>query len=336
MLEFNELLYKENIQKVWATHTEVEKIADTLSSQKFENIFFIAIGGSQATIAGIQEMLKTRTTIPTYVESASEVVINSHKLLTKKSLVITISKSGDTKEIICAVEYLKKREIKTVAIVCNPSSPLAKLTDHVIVNPMLKGAEAMYLILLFLTLRLLHNNKEFDQYEKFIIQTKILPDNFTKAKTKFDPIALDFTNKYKDTSYQLWIGSGNCWYEVYSFAMCILEEMQWMVTKSVTSSEFFHGTLEIVEQNTCVILVKGLDKTRILDTRVEQFVPKISNNFTVIDLEDYIFDGIDRELYNLLAPALMSCICTERLASYLSRERNHSLDLRRYYRQLDY
>ena len=60
-----------------------------------------------------------------------------------------------------------------------------------------------------------------------------------------------YAEKYKDDPYQIWIGSGNLWGPTYSFAMCVLEESQWLRTKSVTSPEFFHGTIELVERSLC-------------------------------------------------------------------------------------
>ena len=43
----------------------------------------------------------------------------------------------------------------------------------------------------------------------------------------------------------IWIGSGETWGETYLFSMCLLEEMQWIKTKSVTSSEFFSWNIRI-------------------------------------------------------------------------------------------
>lgn len=55
----------------------------------------------------------------------------------------------------------------------------------------------------------------------------------------------------------MWIGGAEMWGEVYLFSMCILEEMQWKRTKSVSSAEFFHGTLELLEKEVPLFLVKG-------------------------------------------------------------------------------
>ena len=70
----------------------------------------------------------------------------------------------------------------------------------------------------------------------------------------------------------MWLGDGELWGEVYLFTMCILEEMQWLRTKSVKSSEFFHGTLELVEKDMPVFLVKSVGKCRSIDERAERFL----------------------------------------------------------------
>ena len=51
------------------------------------------------------------------------------------------------------------------------------------------------------------------------------------------------------------------WGPTYSYAMCIMEEMQWMRTKSVTAGDFFHGTLEVIERDDTVLLFFGEDET---------------------------------------------------------------------------
>ena len=62
--------------------------------------------------------------------------------------------------------------------------------------------------------------------------------------------------------------------------MCIMEEMQWMRTRPISAANFFHGTLEVIERDIPVILIKGEDKTRPEMDRVEKFVNTISANVT--------------------------------------------------------
>ena len=75
----------------------------------------------------------------------------------------------------------------------------------------------------------------------------------------------------------MFIGSGALWGETILFAMCILEEMQWKRTRYITSADFFHGTLELVEKDVPVFLFKGEDECRKLDERVEAFLTNFAD-----------------------------------------------------------
>ena len=67
-------------------------------------------------------------------------------------------------------------------------------------------------------------------------------------------------------------GAGSTWPQAFYYGMCILEEMQWIRTRPVHAADFFHGTLELVEQGVSVLLLKGEDAARPLAERVESFV----------------------------------------------------------------
>ena len=126
------------------------------------------------------------------------------------------------------------------------------------------------------------------------------------------------------------------WGTVYLFSMCILEEMQWIRTKAVTSAEFFHGSLELVDDDLCVFLIKGEGKTRTLDERAERFLTEHTKKLVVIDTKDFALDGIDDKFHWFLSPLIMNTILTERLAIHFEANTKHDLSYRRYYRQFDY
>ena len=118
--------------------------------------------------------------------------------------------------------------------------------------------------------------------------------------------------------------------------MCILEEMQWIRTKSIKSAEFFHGTLEVIEKDTPVFLVKGVDETRPIDNRVERLIKKLSDHAEVIDVADYSCPDIDEEFMDIIATSIVTTILDERLAVHYERVTGHDLTTRRYYRQFAY
>ena len=117
--------------------------------------------------------------------------------------------------------------------------------------------------------------------------------------------------------------------------MCVLEESLWIRTKSVTSQEFFHGTLELVDKDVCVTLLITEGKTRNADLKVKKFIEKYSDKVTVFDCKDFELQGISDEFRWLLSPVMMNAIL-QRISKNMEVITNHSLDYRRYYRKVDY
>ena len=139
----------------------------------------------------------------------------------------------------------------------------------------------------------------------------------------------------------MFIGSGALWGETILFAMCILEEMQWKRTRYITSADFFHGTLELVERGVPVFLFKGEDESRKLDERVEAFLTNFADrtkdeDVVVIDTAEYAIPGLDDDFRVIVSPWILSSLVTDRLAAYYETVTKHNLKYRRYYHQFDY
>ncbi|UJA06133.1 hypothetical protein [Streptomyces collinus] len=84
-----------------------------------------------------------------------------------------------------------------------------------------------------------------------------------------------------------------------------------------------------------MLLFQGEDETRALTDRAEAFARRVSKDVTVFDTRDYPLDGISPEFRGLLSPLVMDTVM-DRVSKHLERVRDHSLDLRRYYRVMDY
>lgn len=336
MLNFDESVYLKNGKLTYETREEIERVADEISNEGFKNIFFISVGGSIAIMWPIQEMLKQMTDIPVYAEQAAEIVLTGHKQLTKDSIIVMASKSGNTKETVSAAEWCVNQGFRVVSLVGIEDSPLEKASRWTIPNLAKNGVEFEYMQLFMLLFSLLESRKEFPDYKNFADQLEFLPNNLLNAKKKFDPIADEIAKKYYNEPYNIWIGGGEMWGEVYLFSMCILEEMQWVRTKAVSSSEFFHGTLELIEEEVPVFLVKGEGKRRKVDERVEEFCKQYTNKFEVLDTKDYKLNGIDDQYRWILAPTISTALLVDRLAQHYQKYTGHNMDDYRYYRQFAY
>lgn len=336
MLNFKQDEYQTSTKLIIEARPIAEKVAEEITQQGFSNIFFASVGGSLAPMMVINEIAKEITDAPIFLEQAAELLIKGNKNLNKDSIVITLSKSGDTKESVAIANWCKEQGIRVVAITKNADSNLAKAAKWHIPMRHVNGVEFEYMLLFWLFFKLLHLRGDFNDYDQFGKQLEYLPQNLLEAKKQFDPKADEIAQKYHTSEYMIWVGGAEMWGEVYLFSMCILEEMQWLKTKAVSSAEFFHGTLELVDKQQPLFLVKGEGKARVLDDRVERFAEKVTDNLVVIDTKQFVLNQIDDKFRWILAPTVCSTILVDRLAAHFEKYTGHSLDIRRYYRQFDY
>ncbi|MDT2745109.1 SIS domain-containing protein [Enterococcus asini] len=337
MLKFNETEYKTNLTNQIEAIQDGKKVADEIAREGYKNIFFVAVGGTVAMMMHFEEIAKEYSDIPVFVAQAGELVLTGHKQLTKDSLVIMGSKSGDTKETVAAAKWCKERGYRVASMVIDPESPLGKESTWCLPLKVFKGVEYEYLCIFGLFYGLLANNHEFPDFDEFYQQLhQYLPEGLTKIQKDFDEKAAEIAGKYYNADYQLWIGGGELWGEVYLYTMCILEEMQWIRTKSVRTSEFFHGTIELVEKGLPVFLVKGVGKCRSIDNRAEKFLKEYADELVIIDVKDYLIDGIDEKFAPLVSPIISTALLNGRLSKHFENKTGHDLDTRRYYRQFEY
>lgn len=335
MRKFNTEKYLKDGEKTYALRSEIEAVVDKLTSGEYDNVCLIGIGGTWAEWYPVVEVAKKYSDLPIYLENAAEFMVKDKKYLSDKTLVFTSSASGDTSEILKAVKLVKEMGINVYGFTKGATTPLAGLLTDPIYNAC-GDCEHSYLIYYFVILRILKNRGDFPQYDKWAEQMKNIFVDLLKVREQFEPQAAEIAKLYALEPYTMFTGSGVLWGETYLFTMCILEEMQWVRTKAVTSADFFHGPLELVDDRVPVFVIKGEDEYRSLDERVERFVKQHTKKAVIIDTKDYILEGIDDEFRVICSPMIITAILTERLAVHYELNTGHSLDFRRYYRQFQY
>ena len=277
-------------------------------------------------------MINELSEIPVFSLLSSTAIYTGHNQLSKDSLIITSSKSGDTKDTVAGIDYFKKIGCTIVSIVGKENSVIEKLSDYCFVY---KDGRPQELVMYILIGKILYNLGYFDAYPKFLEELRNLPKALVEVRKKVDQKAIEYCEKYCKEPYNIWVASGNLWPVCYAYAMCVLEESLWIRTKSVTSQEFFHGTLELVDKDVCVTLLITEGKTRNADLKVKKFIDKYSDKVTVFDCRDFELQGISDEFRWLLSPVMMNAIL-QRISKNMEVITNHSLDYRRYYRKVDY
>ncbi|WP_086350978.1 SIS domain-containing protein [Candidatus Enterococcus clewellii] len=334
MLKFDEQKQVKDIQGALELRPQVEQIIDEIYAKGFDNIYYLGIGGTYASAMQAVTYINGKSDLPVYVQHAAEYYTTGNRRLTKDSLVILSSVTGTTQEVVEAVEEIKKVGATLVGFIDAKESVLAEKCDKVVTYPA-PGTEQIKFFMV--ADRLMKNNGEFEDYEAYYKELdEHLAVGLVEAEKKADAFGLAFAEAHRHDPMHYFIGAGNQWGAVYSYAMCYWEEQSWLRSKSIHAAEFLHGTLEIINETTAVTLFLGEDEQRPLAERVAKLLPRICANYTLIDSKDYEVKGISEKYRGrVLSFLLMHCV-TQRIDAHVEKLNCHPLDIRRYYRQFEY
>lgn len=347
IMNFDQEGYLEDGRALVETGKQMAAMADRIADEGYDAIFLMGVGGTWDELMQLEYLMNKfgDRDLEVYLIHAAEWNVSGHKRMTEKSVVLTASESGTTPEVLEAVKKMKEMGIRIVAMT-SPDGPIGQAVGAENCVKMASdhgsgGCEKGYYLADCFGLRLLYRRGCFPKYDLFIEQTKDIWKDLLDIRKKFEPRAEELAKKYALAPYTMFIGSGALWGETILFAMCILEEMQWKRTRYITSADFFHGTLELVERDVPVFLFKGEDESRKLDERVEAFLTNFADrtkdeDVVVIDTAEYAIPGLDDDFRVIVSPWILTILTTDRLARYYETVTKHNLKYRRYYHQFDY
>lgn len=310
-------------------------IGDCLRSGA-KNIFFLGTGGAAILMQPAALLLGRRSAFGVFLDVSAELILAGHAHLGPHSIVVIPSLSGTTKESIAAMAYCRHRGATVVSLIGHAGTPLAD-ADHALVNFAEDdtSSESFYLQSLLITLSIMGHLGECPEYPRLVDELRALPTLLVKVKAAFEARAGLLAEALQMEPYHIITAAGLAWPQAFYYGMCILEEMQWIRTRPVHASDFFHGTLELVEPGVSVILLKGEDAARPLAERVETFAKNYTNKLNVLDTAMFETPGVSAETRAMVSPVLLATLL-ERLSAHLEVKRNHPLTTRRYYKRVEY
>ena len=311
---------------------------DAVKKRNPRNIYFVACGGSLAYMYNQQYLYDRETEIPTTVISSNEFIHRNPKALGKDSLVVLCSHSGNTPETVKAAEFARKKGALTVAYSHLEDSPLWKASEYNLKYDWGPETDAyehragMALRFTFGCVNALCPNAKFD---KALAAMKDLNAVFERNKAKFAKAAEAFGKSHKREKIIYTMGSGPVYGEAYSFAICILQEMQWVNSAAIHSGEYFHGPFEITDYDVPFIVMKTVGETRPLDERAHAFMKKYSDKITLVDAADFDWTGVPEESKTYFSASIFGAVMRT-YAERLAEHRGHPLSVRRYMWKMEY
>ena len=311
---------------------QLNEAVEAVKTRKIENVYFVACGGSKAIFDPAQFIFDRETTLPSFVYNANEFIHRCPKGLGENSLVVTCSHSGNTLETTRATQLAGDKGALTISFSYRVDSPLWKATQHPISyvwgpesNPGDNNNGMLYR-LVFSILNVLQPN---EKYERAIKACDNLGKVYAANKAKFAESAKAFGKKYKNNKLIYTMSSGPCYGVAYSFAICLLQEMQWIHSGTIHTGEFFHGPFEVTDANTPFVIQVSEGSTRELDERCLKFLHTYAKRIEVLDAKELglsvidpaVVDYFNHSLFNNVYPIYNHA---------LAETRQHPLTTRRY------
>ena len=331
MLKFDEQKQLESVRGALALRTLIEEIIDRVWNDGLKNLCWLGIGGTWASCQQAYTHMKERSALDIFTANAAEYCTTGDRRIGEGTLVVISSVTGTTAEIVDAVARAREAGARVLGFIDKPDVPLASVVDFCV------SYKANEQLKFFMTAdRILYHEGVMPEYGIMYAQfEQALPEALVAVEKAADDFGAQFAAEHKDDALHYFVGAGTLYGATYSYAMCYWEEMHWIRTKSIHSAEFFHGMLEIVDENTPVTLFIGEDAQRSLGERVARFLPKVCRNYTVIDTRSYALPGIDDAYRSQVSHLVMHAI-TNRIDAHLEAITGHDMQIRRYYRKLDY
>jgi len=195
---------------------------------------------------------------------------NYTEFLTNKTVMVAISQSGETADLLDAVKEAKKKGVTVISIVNVMGSTLMRLSDLTIL--MNSGPEISvcstkaYTAELSILLMLAYALAEKEEKGKELIKkTAVEINNLSKQEKNIQEIA----EKIKDTHSLFLIGRDHAFPSALEGALKI-KEITYIHAEGFAGGELKHGTIALIEQKTpCITIVTNETKKMILSNASE-------------------------------------------------------------------
>ena len=321
--------------------TEIKGLIRQLTEGKtIRSIYFVGCGASRSDLYPACYLLTAKARrLRASLHTANEFVLATMDAVDETALVLTCSLSGTTPETVKATDVAKARGAVTVALTNDPASPMTKNADAVITFDW-KGAysvkEDKTIKALLFAAEVLDQLEGYQDLPLFYEAVeKVLP-LIDETTANLGPEAEAFAKAYKDMPLLYVTSSGAMQELAWSFAACLMMEMQWIPASTYNVGDFFHGPFEMVDKDVPYLLLMNDGPTRPMDERAKNFLQRFEAKATFIDAMDYgLADVTAKEVRDFFNPVLLGAILRV-YAEKLSEAREHPLSMRRYMWKMEY
>ncbi|HJO00109.1 MAG TPA: SIS domain-containing protein, partial [Nitrospinaceae bacterium] len=193
-----------------------------------------------------------------FIPALSSDEFKSLATVNKKSLVLTVSQSGETFDTISALKYAKLKGARTAAIVNVMGSSISRLVDKVILQgsgPEIcvistKAAFTQMIIMTIMALKLGLKKKTLKrkEYDKSIAAISELPEIIQNILNERSGFIHRVAHNYSGINNWLYLGRG-IYYPVALESALKMKEVAYVHAEGMPGGFLKHGTLAMIDQD---------------------------------------------------------------------------------------
>ncbi|MCD6518881.1 MAG: SIS domain-containing protein [Anaerolineae bacterium] len=243
-------------------YSNIQQVAQAIREREVHYALIAARGTSDHAATYAKYLLGARNRLPVALAAPSLYTLYESPPRIRGGLVMGISQSGMSPDIVSVVRDAREQGALTVAITNNPDSRLARVAEHLILcrageeksvaATKTYTAELMAVALLSVALA---------EDEKALAQLHTVPEAVQSALTLEEQVK-GVAELYREMQYCAVVSRG------YNYATALevglkVKELTYVSATSYSSADFMHGPIATVEEGSPVLLIaprgKALD-----------------------------------------------------------------------------
>ena len=225
-----------------------------------QQIEIVACGSAWHAGMAAQYVIEDLAQIPVRVELASEFRYRSVPV-SKQTLVIVISQSGETADTLAALRMAKEQGARTLGVVNVIGSSIAREADHVIytmAGPEIAvattkaySAQLIVMDLLAIQLAAVRGKIAAEETAEYLTELGTLPEKIRRVLEEKERLQW-FSSKIVNAHDIFFIGRGLD-YAISLEGSLKMKEISYIHSEAYAAGELKHGTISLVENNTLVV-----------------------------------------------------------------------------------
>ena len=229
---------------------EIAGLAELIRGKRFNSVMIVARGTSDNAAHFLKQLIEVEIGIPVGLASPSIVTVYGAQLNYQGALVIAISQSGQSPDLIKYLQAAKSGGATTLSLTNDSNSPLAKSADHHLDvsagEEKAVAATKSYTAQLFTSLLLaaLWSGKEPDY-----TNLEKTAEDLVKRESELKPILEELNS---DTQIVV-IGRGYSYANAKELALKI-QETSHIAVQGMSAADYLHGPIAAVDSETRVFL----------------------------------------------------------------------------------